>query len=216
MDNKAKKIIIAILLIILVVIALNFQKIKFTLSMLDAFKVTEDKDYVDEDNGKETLTNPLDDFLHADQKELSESDEQENIETDNDDILEQDTEGKNDDEQANDTGKSKEDIVRKYNEELASIQSKFEGDLYGLIGQAKDEYLQGNTNSTSLGFKYIGLATNLEQACDSQVYGIIDNMEKDLKDNGHTTELADYARSYYKSFKTAQKESLLSEVKKYM
>ncbi|WP_283673735.1 hypothetical protein [Butyricicoccus sp. Marseille-Q5471] len=97
-----------------------------------------------------------------------------------------------------------------------ALQASFTGQLDGLLGSAKQEYLSlpasNRTASTkaSIAEKYIGRAGSLESSCDAQMDGIISEMRRLLKSSGQDDSLADQVAYGYAQEKSLKKSYYLS------
>ncbi len=97
-----------------------------------------------------------------------------------------------------------------------ALQASFTGQLDGLLGSAKQEYLglpaanRTASAKASIAEKYIGRAGSLESSCDAQMDGIVSEMRQLLKSSGQDSSLADQVAYGYAQEKSLKKSYYLS------
>lgn len=216
--SNFKYVLIGILALIVVLIFINFDKIKFTIGMISSynkFKNEEDITSI-EDNGddKELIVeNPL---LKVIEKEESVDKEDNSVDAVDNSNKNGKPGDKKDAIEENSNGKSYISIVSEYNSKFESLQDEFEGDLNALISKGYAEYKSGEISTAKLANKYISEGSKLEKESDNKFYAVLKEMEKELEDNGHDTSITKDVKSYYESFKSTKKNKLLTKGKKYM
>lgn len=199
---------------------MNFHKIKFAFNMLSLYTkntkertITED----DQDQRNPVVDNPFDSIINSelpaeDTEDLGESteDNNENIDID---YVSQEEESPVDEilEKEEASRKSVKTIALKYNQELTDIQNNFQGELNSLVQEGYREYKSGQLSTTQLANKYISQGASLEKKCDKLVYSSLENIKKELKENGHGTDLVNELKSYYESFKEVEKNKLFDK-----
>ncbi|MBU5436830.1 hypothetical protein KQI42_02350 [Tissierella sp. MSJ-40] len=222
--SNFKYFLIGILALIVVLIFINFDKIKFTIGMISSyskFKNKEDITNVDDvDDNKELIVeNPL---LKVIEKEESVDKEDNSVDAvdNSNNNGESNKNGKpgekKDAIEENTNGKSYISIVSEYNSKFESLQTEFEGDLNALISKGYAEYKAGEISTAKLANKYISEGSKLEKESDNKFYAVLKEMEEELEDNGHDTSITKDVKSYYESFKSTKKNKLLTKGKKYM
>ena len=216
--SNFKYVVLGILAVVAIVGFMNYDKIKFGLSMMKSYKEVKDLEKVVDSNDDEELAveNPLLEVLN----------QQGSVDNGEDDV---DTEDSSSNEDKSNEGKdtSKEEpnklasksyitIVSEYNEKFGDLQSEFEGALSGIISNGYAEYKSGDHTVASLANKYLSEGSRLEKQSDAKFNAILKEMEKELKANGHDTSITKDVKAYYNSFKNAKKNSLLSKGSKYV
>ncbi|MBR5152003.1 MAG: hypothetical protein IKW60_00535 [Clostridia bacterium] len=93
------------------------------------------------------------------------------------------------------------------------IRSNFTGQLNGLVGQAKQEYINGGgkISKESIAKKYMSIAGGLEAQCDGQMASILSQIQAELERTGGDMSLVSQIRSAYYGEKSAKKAQLLSQ-----
>lgn len=220
MNKKMKFTLVGILATISIIIAVNFNRIKFVISILHIYKnnniVSEQIDQKDKPIVENPLLNivknetPVDNNInHVDNqnhnsilpKKLEESTQSnEPAKYNKDPILE---------------SQSLVSIAALYNEKLESMESEFLRELEDLISRGYEEYNSGKISTSELGSKYLTEGSNLEKYSDRRFNALVKEMETKLIENGHDTNLVKYVNTYYKSFKAAKKDSILNKALKY-
>lgn len=108
-------------------------------------------------------------------------------------------------------------IKQRYASSFESLQGQVEGQLGGLIGQAKSEYAAkkaaGETINPAYFYqKYSGAATSVEAKTDSAFNSLYNAMKSELSANGLSTSTAEEYKQQYEAAKEARKSELLSKV----
>jgi len=104
-------------------------------------------------------------------------------------------------------------ITAKYLGELYSLQSTYSGIVAGMIPQIKSYYynlrkVQKYDRESAIAATskaYLGKVNATEAECDSKVNGVISRMEKELKANGHSTEIISTVKSRYAAEKKSKR-----------
>lgn len=238
MKNKKNLIIIIVLATIFIVMAVNFHKIKFTVSILRLYN--QERSIItpldDQGNTEIPMDDPLKEILSSSNKishdesikDDNNSDPSDNINDYNINISRPET-NKNKVENVksldsltdkeplkNKTPKPYIDIVVEFNKTLESLQSTFEGELKALVDQGIKEYSRGELSNNKLASKYISIGSELEKVCDSKFNKVIKEMERELKSNNHPSSISKDIKKYYNSFKDAKKADLINHGKKYL
>lgn len=220
MKKKSKLIFIGILAIIFLIIAINFHKIRFVLSMLSLYNQEKKIEFVDNnlENTKIVVDNPLQSILIVENNV-------DNIENNvvvipqNESYIEQNKEivDKNDNKtNTSTTKKSYINIIDEFNIKLESLRSTFEYELDSLIAQSFAEYVKGDISNISLASKYLLAGSKLEKSSDSKFNTVIKEMEKELENNGYSTSIVNNIKNYYISIKKAKKIDLINRGMKYL
>lgn len=218
--KKSKLIFIGILAIIFLIIAINFHKIRFVLSMLSLYNQEKKIEFVDNnlENTKIVVDNPLQSILIVENNV-------DNIENNvvvipqNESYIEQNKEivDKNDNKtNTSTTKKSYINIIDEFNIKLESLRSTFEYELDSLIAQSFAEYVKGDISNISLASKYLLAGSKLEKSSDSKFNTVIKEMEKELENNGYSTSIVNNIKNYYISIKKAKKIDLINRGMKYL
>ena len=97
------------------------------------------------------------------------------------------------------------------------LRSSYTGQLYGLIGQAKAEYIaqvkaNGSADKAAIAASYIGQGLALEGACDGQMESLLSEISAELQRTGGDTSIVSEIRSAYSAEKSAVKASLLGQL----
>lgn len=218
MKNKKTWVGIIILLLIVLIVSINFHKIRFALSMLDIYTKNTKESTISEDNQDETdpvVDNPLDSIVGA---EPSVESTENNVDKANvhkaetDDIAQVEVNPVDKSEEKKQAStKSVKTIATKYNQELTEIQNNFQGELNSLVQEGYNEYKSGKLSTTQLANKYISQGASLEKKCDQLVYSHLEDIKKELKENGHDTSLVNEIKSYYENFKEKEKNKLFEK-----
>lgn len=112
---------------------------------------------------------------------------------------------------------------RDYDAELSELigqiyvlEATFSGAVAGLLNSAIAEYkslpeeMRKNSKKFEIGFKYLGVATSMEASCDSQMASILSKIESVLVASGKDTALIGEIKSAYQSEKVLTKDYYLS------
>lgn len=78
-----------------------------------------------------------------------------------------------------------------------------------LIKNSIEEYSKGDISGSKLANKYLSIGADLEKSSDTKFGKVLKNMEKELKDNGHSTDITKDIKEYYNSFKQNKKVELI-------
>lgn len=233
---KWKKFILIGIFAIFCLIMLNFSKIKFALSLINASrKLNRVESKLDESNSKNiVLDNPFHAILesatinnhsNSDNKDNSSSSDISNI--DNSGVSNNVTKNigtvsdtphiklENILEESNPKRPYLE-IIYEYNEIFENLKSEFETELDTLIKQAIEEHSSKKISKTKLADKYLFLGSELEKSCDKRFYGLLDSMKDELKSNGYDSLITDEIKKYYVSFKNSRKMDLIDRGMKYL
>lgn len=225
MKRKNKLVLTGILAIIYIIIALNFHRIKFALSMFRIYSEEKKIESVD-DNTEKThelvMDNPLESILSkVDNVDNTNENEDEKDETVDKPGGKGDVSGQSDKNDKgnvvkNDSKRSYESIINEYNIQFENLKAAFEGELDALIGQGVKEYKEGNLSTSQLASRYLSTGAKLEKISDDKFNSVLKNMEKELKANGHDTSIVKEVKSYYNSFKESKKSDLIGRGMKHV
>lgn len=241
MNRKKKILFIGILAIVYLIIAVNFHKIRFAISMLRLYnqeKKAESTLDNNDNNLKPIVNNPLEKILDSvdivdnteDKQNNQETtvdnsttDKVENVEKDKDISNQENATDKTNDDKDNDNKEQVPDIkesyvsiINEYNIILEDLRATFESELDDLIKEGIEEYSKGELTNTQLASKYLSIGANLEKSSDARFSKVIKDMEKELKANGHDTSVIKAIRDYYTSFKDAKKTDLIDRGMKHV
>ena len=229
MNRKNKFILIGIVIILYLIIVVNFHKIRFGLSLLHLYSQEKKADNLPDETvtTKPIVDNPLQNILDSidneDKLANSHNTQEESVDKPIDNVAHVEEQKKSRD--IKDTKKTdvvldnKESyisIVSIYNNKLLDLKSNFEDELDELIEQGIEEYSTGKVSNTKLANKYLSLGSDLEKSSDSRFNKVLKEMEKELKNNDHTTSIIKEIKDYYISFKNAKKTDLINRGMKYV
>lgn len=99
--------------------------------------------------------------------------------------------------------------------QMEKLQKKFQSQLYSVICDAYDEYMEYPAEKHSLGLKVSivvskgGKLTSMQSACDKEFNALLSEMRTCLRENGRDQSLADNAQKAYESAKA----SMIKELK---
>lgn len=226
MKKYKKLILIGIVTIFYTLIALNYHKIRFAVSMLRLYKQQNKTETVIDSDNKDNLIleNPLDIILKSEDeivetthdisevKDRSETNESIYTETSKE-FIQGDKEEKI---VIEDNHKSYEYIIKQYNLELESLKTRFESDLDNLIESGIKEYNSRAMSNSKLFAKYLNIGSRLEKSSDDTFNGLLTQMEKDLKNNKHDSYIVKEIKDYYTSFKNSKKTDLINRGLKHL
>ncbi|WZL73714.1 hypothetical protein QBE52_02970 [Clostridiaceae bacterium 35-E11] len=107
-------------------------------------------------------------------------------------------------------------IIAKYTEKLTNLKNKYQGKLNALIAEAKAEYHglseeDRKKSKLSLGLKYLKKGKKLEESCDNEFDGIVEQMKQELKKNNLSQDSVKRARDQYAEEKSARRKYLLEK-----
>ena len=215
-NRKKKLLFIAALAIIYLVIAVNFHKIRFALSMYRLYSQEKKTESVVDDVGnvKPIVNNPLKDIAIIEDvvdkndnsvdngdASVDKSEDKPTIPTEN---------------PSDDSKKSYISILADFNTTLEKLRIEFQEDLDNLIAQGIKDYGNGGMSNTQLASKYLSVGSELEKSSDDKFNEIVKAMEKELKANGHDTSIVKEIKEYYTSFKDAKKTDIINRGMKHM
>ena len=231
MKKGTKYILLAVLGVILVVTAVNFNKIRFMYNMISSYNRLKDENVHklpedDTDEDIEVVENPIKKIIgdiednkgnedipvsnetpEENEKEPDESSESKEKPTDN---------GADD----NANNKSKDElyksIVTKYYDVLTALQQEYETKINDLVESGYEEYKSGEVSILSLASKYLSLGSKLESESDKKVNDLLKDMEKELKDNNLDTSIVKEVKNYYNYLKSLRRNQLMSKAKSYI
>ncbi|WP_102026673.1 hypothetical protein [Salirhabdus sp. Marseille-P4669] len=108
-------------------------------------------------------------------------------------------------------------IVRKYEASLNSLQEQVEHKLNELMNHAYDEYTadkndDGEANVMTLYLKYQKAITELENNTDESFNEVYEQMQAELKENGHNPVLADDLKDQYEAMKKETRSVMMDKV----
>lgn len=101
---------------------------------------------------------------------------------------------------------------------MEKLQKKFQSQLYSVICDAYDEYMEHPAEKHSLGLKVSivvskgGKLTSMQSACDKEFNALLSEMRTCLRENGRDQSLADNAQKAYESAKASMVKELKNVV----
>lgn len=235
-DQKKKLFLIVTLSIIYVLIAINFHKIRFAISILRLY--SQDKKIEspvgDIAKNKPHVDNPLENILGSVDVVDKVGEAGDIVPTPVDNSVDN-TENPPDKIEIPDkpaepikpvdpvkpvepieNKKSYVEIIGKYNLMFEDLRTEFESQLDALIKQGIHEYSKGGMSSSKLANKYLTVGSDLERSSDAKFNKILKEMEKELKANDHSASIAKEIKGYYVSFKDAKKTDLIDRGMKHV
>ena len=102
--------------------------------------------------------------------------------------------------------------------QMEQLQKKFQAQLYSVICDAYDEYMEYPAEKHSLGLKVSivvskgGKLTSMQSACDKDFNALLSEMRTCLRENGRDQSLADNAQKAYESAKASMVKELKNVV----
>lgn len=102
--------------------------------------------------------------------------------------------------------------------QMEKLQKKFQSQLYSVICDAYDEYMEYPAEKHSLGLKVSivvskgGKLTSMQSACDKEFNALLSEMRTCLRENGRDQSLADNAQKAYESAKASMVKDLKNVV----
>lgn len=220
--NKKAYIWISILIFICLLVAINFTKIKFGVNMLSNYMEIGNNGYdelanIDNDIDEEIGPNPLLDIIGN-----KEGEEENNTNTEDSDNEEEEnnnsTDSKNDSENSKDNINTNNkdsyiEVISDYNNQFELMEKDYEAKLDSLILIGYKEYQSGEISNTKLANKYINEGTRLEKESDKNFNNLLNEMKKELKSQGHNTDITEDLKVYYKTYKNSTKSKYMRKVK---
>lgn len=101
---------------------------------------------------------------------------------------------------------------------MEKLQKKFQSQLYSIICDAYDEYMEYPAEKHSLGLKVSivvskgGKLTSMQSACDKEFNALLSEMRTCLRENSRDQSLADNAQKAYESAKASMVKELKNVV----
>lgn len=219
MKNKRLKYIIAIgLIAIALVIGKNIDRIRFSLSLLDIYRVASNNSNKNEQALKESpskeviVENPLEN-IPREEKPVDEIVETEDSQPNNE-VVENDPIKPSEiivGTPAKENIRTLTSITEEYNNKFTELQSELENSINKLIDTAYSEYQSGLLSKSQLASKYIDEGVLLEKSADDKFYNTLEEFEHQLKENYYETALVDQVKNYYEIFKNEKKTDLVSK-----
>lgn len=102
--------------------------------------------------------------------------------------------------------------------QMEKLQKKFQSQLYSVICDAYDEYMEYPAEKHSLGLKISivvskgGKLTSMQSACDKEFNALLSEMRTCLRENGRDQSLADNAQKAYERAKASMVKELKNVV----
>lgn len=102
--------------------------------------------------------------------------------------------------------------------QMEKLQKKFQSQLYSVICDAYDEYMEYPAEKHSLGLKVSivvskgGKLTSMQSTCDKEFNALLSEMRTCLRENGRDQSLADNAQKAYESAKASMVKELKNVV----
>lgn len=100
--------------------------------------------------------------------------------------------------------------------EIYVLEATFSGAVDGLINSAISEYqslppeMHTNAKKLEIGLKYLGVANSMESSCDSQMSSLLSKIESNLMASGKDTALLGEIKNAYHNEKSLTKNYYLS------
>ena len=208
MSRKKKLVLVGLIVVFYLIIVVNFHKIRFALSILSLYNQEKIAIIDKKENINPIEYNPLQEILESmdsADKPLNPKDD----ENENDIVANSESEVVKKDNNLVHTKRSFTDIVNEYNSILEDLKFTFEKELDALIKNSIEEYSKGDISGSKLANKYLSIGGDLEKSSDTKFGKVLKNMEKELKDNGHSTDITKDIKEYYNSFKQNKKVELI-------
>lgn len=220
MKRKTKFILIGLVALISLIIAINFNKIKYSFDMLSLYnrdkKIEASDNELDNPDDDILLVNPLESIVDNGDENNSDDKLMEDEETGDDQASDKATVDSTTSSNTKASSKSYTSIITDYNNQLKSLQAQFEGDLDNLISQGYKDYSSGNISKMKLASNYLSKGSSLEESSDAKFKSLVNSMEKELKENNHDTSITKEIETYYTSFKNSKKSNLISKGMTYL
>ena len=102
--------------------------------------------------------------------------------------------------------------------QMEKLQKKFQSQLYSVICDAYEEYMEYPVEKHSLGLKVSivvskgGKLTSMQSACDKEFTALLSELRACLRENGRDQSLADNAQKAYESAKASMVKELKNVV----
>ena len=231
MKKGTKYILLAVLGVILVVTAVNFNKIRFMYNMISSYNRLKDENVHklpedDTDEDIEVVENPIKKIIGDIEDNKGNEDIPVSNETpkENEKAPDKSSESKEKptdngaDDNANNKSKDElyKSIVTKYYDVLTALQQEYETKINDLVESGYEEYKSGEVSILSLASKYLSLGSKLESESDKKVNALLKDMEKELKDNNLDTSIVKEVKDYYNYLKSLRRSQLMSKAKSYI
>ncbi|MGM0397328.1 MAG: hypothetical protein ACQEP4_09795 [Bacillota bacterium] len=100
-------------------------------------------------------------------------------------------------------------ISSKYMDEFTEMEVRFKNDLESIVASAISDYNGKEHDKLNLADIYLQKGESLEVESDKKFYRLLSELEKDLMDNSHSTEMVKEVEEYYKQFKRYEKNRIL-------
>lgn len=231
MKKGTKYILLAVLGVILVVTAVNFNKIRFMYNLISSYNRLKDENVHklpedDTDEYIEVVENPIKKIIGDIEDNKGNEDIPVSNETpeENEKAPDKSSESKEKptdngaDDNANNKSKDElyKSIVTKYYDVLTALQQEYETKINDLVESGYEEYKSGEVSILSLASKYLSLGSKLESESDKKVNALLKDMEKELKDNNLDTSIVKEVKDYYNYLKSLRRSQLMSKAKSYL
>jgi len=231
MKKGTKYILLAVLGVILVVTAVNFNKIRFMYNLISSYNRLKDENVHklpedDTDEYIEVVENPIKKIIGDIEDNKGNEDIPVSNETpkENEKAPDKSSESKEKptdngaDDNANNKSKDElyKSIVTKYYDVLTTLQQEYETKINDLVESGYEEYKSGEVSILSLASKYLSLGSKLESESDKKVNALLKDMEKELKDNNLDTSIVKEVKDYYNYLKSLRRSQLMSKAKSYI
>ena len=231
MKKGTKYILLAVLGVILVVTAVNFNKIRFMYNLISSYNRLKDENVHklpedDTDEYIEVVENPIKKIIGDIEDNKGNEDIPVSNETpkENEKAPDKSSESKEKptdngaDDNANNKSKDElyKSIVTKYYDVLTALQQEYETKINDLVESGYEEYKSGEVSILSLASKYLSLGSKLESESDKKVNALLKDMEKELKDNNLDTSIVKEVKDYYNYLKSLRRSQLMSKAKSYI
>lgn len=191
--NKRKKtyLCMSILLFLVLLVAINFNKIKFMANMIG--------DYMNSGSDMGANINSNSDIGEI-KNPLNEVNESQN------------NKGK----QTNKDDSNYVEVISKYNSEFEMLKSDFEAKLDSLVQVGFKEYSSGDISTSKLANKYITEGTRLEEEVDRNFNILLDKLKEELDSNDHSTDITKNLKAHYRDYKSSIKAQYMEQIKNHL
>jgi hypothetical protein len=106
---------------------------------------------------------------------------------------------------------SLETIKTKYMKDFSALELSFKINIDSLIGSALGDYKSGKYSKMDIAKKYLDQGKAMEENSDAAFYVLLEDMEKELKSNGHPLDITNDIKTYYEGYKKTEKNKLVDK-----
>ncbi|MEW9123873.1 MAG: hypothetical protein AB2421_14275 [Thermotaleaceae bacterium] len=109
-------------------------------------------------------------------------------------------------------------VLEKYQGAFATMKAGYQEEIDRLISRGKEEYLamseqEKKKSKLTLGLKYIKLGNALEAACDENFNKVLEQMKKELTENGLPVHSIKEAQAQYEKEKSERRKYLMDKAR---